>query len=244
MHYETTSARKHRHSLLHPMLDGDIQSKFLEGLNSIERSDIIQASSYRRFSHVSVPAHERDPATHLFLLIKGSARFFFLTPSGRQVYLLWLEPGDIFGGAALLSQPTTFLVSTEVAKDAHVLVWTRDVMRTLARRYSRLLENLLAITHDYILWYLGTHLSLVSYTARQRLANVLLNLAHRRGQGSLLNASLEITNEQLANTANITQFTVSRLLSEWRRCGAITKTRGKLVLTRPELLQTNLRVLG
>ena len=244
MDHETTIAREHRHSLLHPLLAGDIQSKFLEGLNSLERSDIVQAASYRRFSHVSVPVHERDPATHLFLLIKGAARFFFITPSGRQVYLLWLEPGDIFGGATLLSQPTTFMVSTEVAKEAHVLVWTRDVMRPLVRRYSRLLENLLAITHDYILWYLGTHVSLVSYTARQRLAHVLLNLAHGRGHRSLLNAPLEITNEQLANTANITQFTVSRLLSEWRRTGVITKTRGKIVLTRPELLKTTLRVLA
>lgn len=244
MDQDTTIAREHRHSLLHPLLDGSIQSKFLEGLNSLERSDIIQAASYRRFSHVSVPAHERDPATRLFLLIRGSARFFFITPSGRQVYLLWLEPGDIFGGATLLSHPTTFMVSTEVAKEAHVLVWTRDVMRTLVRRHSRLLDNFLAITHDYILWYLGTHLRLVSYTARQRLAHALLSLAHGRGQGSLLNAPLEITNEQLASTANITQFTVSRLLSEWQRSGAITKTRGKIVLTRPELLRRNLRVFG
>src|SRR5512133_234249 len=134
MDHVTTTAREQRHPFVRSVLDGRIQSKFLEGLGSIERSDIIQAASYRRFSHVSVAAHERDPATHLFLLISGSARFFFITPSGRQVYLLWLEPGDIFGGAALLPQPTTFLVSTEVAKEAHLLVWTRDVIRTLARR--------------------------------------------------------------------------------------------------------------
>src|SRR5262249_19219047 len=156
-------------------------------------------------------------------------------------YLLWLEPGDIFGGATLLPQPTAFLVSTEVAKEAHVLVWTRDVIRMLARRYSRLLENLLAITHYYILWYLKTHLSLISHTARQRLAHVLLSLACGRGQGSSLGTPLEITNEQLANTANITQFTVSRLLSEWRRSGAIAKTRGKILVTRPELLKTGHR---
>lgn len=240
MDHVITTAKEHRHSFLHPLLDGTMQSKFLEGLGSIERNDIIQAASYRRFSHVSVPAHERDQATHLFLLIRGSARFFFITPSGRQVYLLWLEPGDIFGGAALLPHPATFLVSTEVAKGAHMLVWTRDIIRTLARRYGRLIENLLGITHDYILWYLGTHLSLVSHTARQRLAHVLLSLARGRGQESSLELPLEITNEQLANTANITQFTASRLLSEWRRSGAIVKTRGKILVTRPELLTTGI----
>jgi len=229
---------EHRRSLQRPLSIDGIESTFLEGLAPSERNAVVKAASYRRFSQTSVPAHEREPANHFFLLLRGSARFYFITPSGRQVYLLWLAPGDIFGGATLLPEPSTFLVSTEVAKEAHVLVWTREVIRTLAQRHSRLFENLLAITHEYILWYLGTHSSLVSHTARQRLANVLLSLTRGRGQGPVLRVPLEITNEQLANTANITQFTVSRLLSEWRRSGAITKTRGKILVTRPEILKS------
>jgi CRP-like cAMP-binding protein len=47
---------------------------------------------------------------------------------------------------------------------------------------------------------------------------------------------LEITNEQLANTANITLFTASRLLSEWQRSGAVVKARGRILLRHPEQL--------
>jgi len=47
---------------------------------------------------------------------------------------------------------------------------------------------------------------------------------------------LEITNEDLANAANITPFTASRLLSGWQRDRAIVKRRGKLLLRAPERL--------
>jgi CRP-like cAMP-binding protein len=47
---------------------------------------------------------------------------------------------------------------------------------------------------------------------------------------------VEVTNEELANTAAVTPFTASRLLSEWHRSGVIVKKRGKIVICRPEQL--------
>jgi CRP-like cAMP-binding protein len=169
-------------------------------------------------------------------VLKGAARYFFITPGGRQVYLLWLKPGDIFGGAALLPYPVRFLVSTEVVKDTHVLVWQRSVIRSLARQNVRLFENGLAIANDYLEWYLATHISLISHTARQRLAHVLLNLASVIGRRSQTGVQLDITNEQLASTANITPFTASRLLSTWKKQGTIAKNRGHLLLIHPDQL--------
>jgi CRP/FNR family transcriptional regulator, nitrogen oxide reductase regulator len=45
---------------------------------------------------------------------------------------------------------------------------------------------------------------------------------------------LDITNEQLANAANITLFTTSRLMGQWQRSGAVVKSRGKIILRSPE----------
>jgi CRP-like cAMP-binding protein len=150
--------------------------------------------------------------------------------------LLWLAPGDIFGGATLLPQPSCFLVGTELVKDSSVLLWRRNTIRTLAARYPKLLENGLAIATDYLTWYLASHLGLVFRTARQRLAHVLVSLASGIGRKCPDGIDLEITNEQLANTANITLFTTSRLMSEWQRRGALAKTRGRVLLRNPEQL--------
>ena len=210
--------------------------RLLEGLSESDQNTILAAASYRRFSGPSVVARQGDPADQLFLVIRGSARYFVITPQGRKVYLLWLVPGEIFGGASLLAKPSDFLVSTEIAKNSSVCVWERKTIRSLATRYPRLVENGLAIATDYLTWYLASHLGLLCHTARQRLAHVLVSLANGLGRQCPDGIQLDITNEQLANTANITLFTASRLLSEWQRHGAVAKSRGRVVLRRPERL--------
>ena len=220
------------------------KARLLQGLSTSERDAVIAPASYRHLSATSVVMDQGEPADRLFLLVTGSARYFFITPDGRKVGLLWLVPGDIFGVACLLSAPAQFIVSTEVTRKSGVLVWQRDAIRTLARQYPRLLENALSIASDYLVWYLATHLSLICHSARERLAHVVVSLARGIGQNCPDGICLDVTNEQLANTANITPFTVSRLLSEWQRNGSILKHRGKIVLSHPERLLQNRSKFG
>ena len=220
-------------SPIYPILK---RTRFLQGLSQSERIAVLQAATPCTYSRDSVVAEQGDPAGRLFLLVKGSARYFFITPEGQKVNLIWLVPGEIFGGASLLPELTSFVVSTEVTRKSLVLVWQRDAIRTLAARYHRLLENGLSIFGDYLVWYVATHLSLTCHSARERLAHVLASLSHGIGKKSADGVTLEITNEQLANTANITTFTASRLLNEWQREGSIVKSRGQVVLLHPEKL--------
>jgi CRP-like cAMP-binding protein len=212
------------------------KARLFSGLSSSEVNEILGLAACRKYRANSVLAEQGNRADRLFLLVSGSARYFFITPDGQKVYLFWLMPGDIVGGASLLTEPAAFIVNAEATMESVALVWQRDAIRTIATKYPRILENALSIACDYLVWYLATHLSLVCHTARERLAHVLVSLAHGIGRRTPGGISLEITNEQLANTANITPFTVSRLLSEWQRIGLISKDRGKLLLYHPEQL--------
>jgi CRP-like cAMP-binding protein len=223
-------------SQVSPREIANLKPKFFRGLSPPEQRTVLAAGSYREFPQASVASYQGYPAEQLFLLIKGSARYFFITPQGQQTYLLWLKPGEIFGAASLLTEPSAYLVSTEVAPQSHVFVWQRNIIRRLAQTYPELLENSLSVANDYLVWYLASHLSLICHTAQQRLAHVLVSLATGVGQRSAGGVHLDITNEQLANTANITVFTASRFLSEWQRSGAIKKTKGHIVLMQPERL--------
>jgi CRP-like cAMP-binding protein len=208
----------------------------LRNLSSSEVVEVLRAAVYRRYPANTVIIEQSTLADRFFLLLKGSARYFFITPDGRKAYLIWLRPGDAFGGAALLGQQTNFLVGTEAAADTRVLMWKRDSIRALAERYPKLLENGLSIAYDYLVWYLATHLSLICDTARQRLAHVLISLAAGIGRRQPNGISLDITNEQLASTAHLTHFTVCRLLGEWQKNGTLSKTRGRILLCHPERL--------
>ncbi len=218
------------------LAEDSFKARLLEGLSDEDRASILAAGAYKHFPRNAVATNQGDPADRLSLIIKGSARYFFITPGGRKIYMLWLTPGEIFGGATLLPEPSLFLVGTEIVKDSSVLVWKRDTIRSLAARYPRMVENGTAIATDYLTWYVASHLSLICHTARQRLAHVLVSLAEGIGTKCPDGIYLEITNEQLANTANITLFTASRLLSQWQRSGAVVKTRGSVLLRHPRQL--------
>lgn len=210
--------------------------EFMQGLAQKEIDLILAAAKHRRVSSKSVITYQGEPADHLLLLRKGRARYFFETPNGKKLILRWITPGQIFGGAALVIRPTTYLVSTEAVRDSVVLLWDGPTIRALARRFPVLLENAIILAADYISWYVAAHAALTSQSAPERLAHVLVELAPSIGRRVAGGIELDVTNEELANSVNITPYTTSRLISEWQRSGAIRKLRGKIVLRSPERL--------
>src|SRR6266404_6087049 len=102
-----------------------LSSPLLDGLLPRDLNSILAAATQRRLLNDSVAINQGDPANNLFLLTRGRARYFFVTPEGRRILLRWLVPGDVFGGMAILSRPSVYLVGTELLKDSHALVWGR-----------------------------------------------------------------------------------------------------------------------
>jgi CRP-like cAMP-binding protein len=140
---------------------------------------------------------------------------------------------------SLLTNPSLYLVSTEMLKDSLLLVWDRTTIRDLVALYPRLAVNALSTASEYLALCVATHVALTCHNARERLAEVLVNLTRGIGQDAPDGVELDVTNEELANEANITPFTTSRILSEWQRKGALVKRRGKVLLRSPERLFLN-----
>jgi CRP/FNR family transcriptional regulator, nitrogen oxide reductase regulator len=211
-------------------------TEFLRGLEPQEINVILAAGKPRRFSAKCVMTNQGEPADHLLLLWKGRARYFFETQNGKKLNMRPITPGYVYGGAALVFRPCAYLVSSEAILDSVALVWDGPTIRGLARRFPRLLENALFVALDHISWYIAAYAALTSQTARERLAHVLVALAPSMGQKVSGGIELDVTNEELANSANISPYTTSRMISQWQRSGAIRKRRGKILLRSPRSL--------
>jgi CRP-like cAMP-binding protein len=172
----------------------ELKPRFLEGLAPPGVKTILEAASQRRYVANSVVTNQEHPAEHLFLLLKGRARYFFNTPDGKKTVLLWIPPGDIFGGAAFLSKPFAYLVSAETVRNSTVLVWDRATIRRLAVQRPQLVENSLLIAFDYLVAYRALHIAMSHHSARQRLAAVLVNLASGIGHEVVGGVELNINN--------------------------------------------------
>lgn len=210
-----------------------IESPFLEGLAPQEFDAVLAEARPCRFQAGTVVASQGTPADTVFVIVKGRARYFTLTPEGHKIILFWLPQGEVFGAAAMQRRPSDYLVSTETVRDSTMLTWDRPTIRRLAVRYPTLLDNALLTATEYLTFYVATHVALTSHSARERLAAVLLNLAEGIGRTSPKGVELDVTNEELAEAANVTPFTASRLISEWHQHGALVKSRGKILLRSP-----------
>jgi CRP-like cAMP-binding protein len=207
--------------------------RFFEGLGPAEIRTILAAGTQQRFSANSVIHNQGYPAEHLFMLLTGRVRRFFLTEDGEKIVLLRVPPGEIFGDATVLARPQEYLVSGEAIIHSSALVWSRSTIRGFCERYPRLVENALLISFDYLAAYRAVHSSLICNSAPQRLARVLGTLASGIGQKVPGGVELDIRNEELAHEANISPFTASRLLNAWQREGILVKSRGKVLLRFP-----------
>lgn len=204
------------------------RSRFLVGLAPTDRQIVLAAGNELHFRANTVVVHQRDPADHMFVLTNGRARHFYMTEQGQKLSLYWLTPGEAFGGAALVSRPSPYIVSTETVKDSCVLAWDRNTLRRLVTRYPILIDNLFLIGYDHFEWYVASHKALSCHTARQRLGQVLVSAAQIIGKKVPDGIEVDVTNEELANAANVTPFTVSRALNEWQRSKVLLRSPDRL----------------
>jgi CRP-like cAMP-binding protein len=133
-----------------------------------------------------------------------------------------------------VSHRRDYLLDAEVVRTGVALVWDHCAIRSFAAGCPQLIDNALSLAFDYFRLYKVAHLSATSHSARQRLALVLRAMAGGIGHEVEEGVEVIVRNEELADEANVTVFTASRLLSEWQREGILVKTRGKIVLRSPK----------
>jgi CRP-like cAMP-binding protein len=177
-----------------------------------------------------------DEATHLFFVQRGEAHYYHLTKQGESVLLAWLSAGDVIGLAAMLKVKSTYMASAEATSDCELLVWKHSVLGKLVSRHPLLAQNGLQIAVEYLRSYVGRHIGVVTKTAEERLAEALLHLVDRSSEVVSDGIDIHATNGQLAALADVSPFTASRVLSNWKRAGVVSKKRGRILLKSPESL--------
>jgi CRP/FNR family transcriptional regulator, nitrogen oxide reductase regulator len=206
------------------------------GLSRGETSVILAAAVRRVFEASQILIRTNEPATRLFLIKTGSVDYNVLTEEGREILLRRLSPGNVFGVAAFLSEPTGYMGTARTVCESGILIWEQRVIQQLARRYPRLTENALRTALRYLALYAKRHVGLVSNDAQKRLACALSSLGSRTGRALPGGVEVAIKNEELASLADVSIFTASRFMKDWERNGAVEKSRGRVLIRCPEKL--------
>jgi len=214
------------------VLPPGFKSGLFEGLTPSEIQAILAAARLRRIFPGEVLLHEGEPTAHSFLLVTGRAAAYTLTAEGQKLFLRWIAPGDAFGLAT--QQPETATV--EAVLESTALAWDRASAQALGTQYPQLRRNAYSSLASYLRQAIDLIAARASQSARRKLAQVLVQSAGQIGLPGREGTEIDLTNEQLAEMADVSLFTVSRQLSQWQRQGILAKHRGKILLHSPERL--------
>jgi CRP-like cAMP-binding protein len=215
---------------------GPASVQFFTGLQDSDINIVMSAGVRQKFEKPEIIKRADEPANTLFLIKLGSINYYIATDDGEQILLRRLMPGDVFGFGALLSEPGGYIGTTQAISTVEILAWDHRSIRRLVTTYPRLAENALRTALRYIALYAKRHLRLVSNTAQERLACTLASMGSRAGHVRPTGVEVNIKNEDLASLADVNFFTATRLLKAWERKGLVEKSRGRVLIRRPEHL--------
>jgi len=203
-------------------------------LPSADLDRVLKEASLFRIEPGGRAFHQGDPARTFQVLLKGRLKLSQVTADGQQVTLRYITPGEMFGGiAALNDQP--FPASAEAIAPSLAVRWDRDVFQAQMQALPGLAFSLLRVLSARFAEAQARFRELATERVERRVARTLLRLAHQTGrrteEGVLLD--LPLSRQDLAELTGTTQFTVSRILSDWERRGLVEAGRARVVVRRP-----------
>jgi len=182
-------------------------------------TEVSQASSRSPVAARDSLFLQGDPATHVFILVDGSARLTRLLPDGRRAAIGFRFAGDLIGYTSNDEYP----FGAEALSASQVCRLERrrldDLFRRhplIERRFLDLCTRELAATQDHVM-VLGR------YTAEERVAAFLMSLAEAQARRGHAGPTLELpaTRADLGELLGLTLETVSRMFSSFRKRGWI-----------------------
>lgn len=197
-----------------------------------------------RYARVTIHAAEEtlfqkgDPGDGMIAVISGRVRITANAPDGRQLILNMINPGEIFGEMALISdQPRSADAITDAPSSLlHLL---RQDFVPFLEQSPRLMLRLLRVLSQRLRHTSEQLEESIFLDVPGRLSRRLLWLAEVVGKphegGILIDAT--ISQQQLGNFVGATRESINKTLRTWRTANLIDMAGGKIVLRDVEALR-------
>jgi len=207
------------------------------GFSAEELTEILREARSLRIAKNSNVFAEGEDAHSFFVLLHGHVRASKTTPSGEQVVVRYVAPGETFGVAPAIGLRRYPATATAV-DDSVALAWPSAIWPRLVSQFPALATNTLQTIGSRLQ---ETHTRVVEMSTQQveqRVAHALLRLAKQAGHKVEHGIEIDfpISRQDIAQMTGTTLHTVSRILSGWEQRGLIESGRQRIVLREPHKL--------
>jgi CRP/FNR family transcriptional regulator, nitrogen oxide reductase regulator len=175
-----------------------------------------------------------DPATYLYVLVKGRAKLMQMNSSGQQVNLRTINEWQMFGALGTVREAAEYPASAQALEPSTALAIRSSQMREIMQTRPYLSFDLMQLMTGYIQEMQARYRELATEKVERRIARTLLRLTAQMGV-KLADGGIELTftRQDLAEMSGTTLFTASRVLSEWEKHGLVESGRERVVIRKP-----------
>jgi CRP/FNR family nitrogen fixation transcriptional regulator len=168
---------------------------------------------------------ENDPAEHIYQVISGTVCTWRMSSDGHRQIAGFYFGGDVFG----LENAKRHRLTAQAITKVKVRVVKRQILNALASSDVKVAQQLLSLTAVELERQQELHL-LLSRPALERVIHFLIDMAQRASPNEDDLIALPMYRQDIADYLGLTIETVSRMLSELERRGAIKSNYRSIVL--------------
>lgn len=208
-----------------------------DGFSDGALEEILTRARSQRFPKNTMVFQQGSDAESFFLLLHGRVRAFRIAPSGEQLVIRFVGPGEMFGVARAIGK-SAYPANALAVVDSVALVWPTAYWPDLMQRYPSLAGGMMQMLGQQ-LQEQQTRLAEVSnHEVERRVANALLRLAAQGGRKGPegIDFDFPISRQDIAEMTGTTFYTVSRILAAWEAAGVVATGRQKVAIRDPHRL--------
>jgi CRP-like cAMP-binding protein len=204
------------------------------GLSTDELEEILREARSARFAKNSAIFEQGEDAHSFFLLLHGHVRAAKTTPTGEQMVVRYVAPGETFGLAMAIGL-TQYPATATAVDDSVVLAWPTGAWPRLIAKFPGLATNTLQTVGSRLQESHTRMLEMSTQQVEQRVAHALLRLAKQSGKKLDRGVEIDfpISRQDIAQMTGTTLHTVSRILSGWESQGLVESGRQRIILREP-----------
>jgi len=159
-----------------------------------------------------------DPGENIFFVNGGRVKISKVTRDGREITLMYLGPGEVFGENCLFNEsPRREMVET--SDNSIISVIPKTLIEKLMKRQPKFLLNLFEIVSRRRQSVEDRVQHLLFRDVSAKLAELILDLSEKYGvaEDDGTRIAMKITHQEMANLIGSTRETVSLTLSQFRK---------------------------
>lgn len=234
---QETAARASRGAQFVPPALGR-QPNIFARLNKHQLAIVLACAERRKFAKGETVFAQGQPHEGVFVIESGILRTYYVAPNGREITLMYWQPGNLVGTPEVLGQ-TSYRWSGRTVTPTEVLQFKASILRSLIVQIPELALGIIEALEFKGKCFSAVIQMLGTMNVAERLAQALRTIAdiHGRQTAEGIVVGAPFTHEALATMVGASRQWVTTALHKMEKKAILRLGRGGIVIARPERME-------